>query len=254
MIVALGVALAVAFVAYVLHLLTAGGAIAAAFIGAATVLGGPGWVVLLLFFFITSSALSRWRASERDKRIGSLVEKVGQRDAIQVLANGAVFALAAALSTRQGIETWHALGAGAIASATADTWSTEIGTVIGGTPRHLTSARKVAPGTSGGVTLVGTLSGLLGAVLAAIIAVRMDWETPVYAIVAGGVAGLFVDSLLGATIQERRWCTTCSESTERRTHSCGTKTAHRGGLRGLNNDVVNLVSIIAGAVVTWTLS
>jgi|SRR5688572_2606460 len=254
MIVALGVAIVVAVVAYLLHLLTAGGAIAAALIGAATVMGGPGWVVLLLFFFVTSSALSRWRGSERDKLIGSLVEKVGRRDAVQVLANGAVFAMAAALSTRQGIETWQALGAGAIAAATADTWSTEIGTVIGGTPRHLTNGRKVAPGTSGGITFVGTLSGSLGAVLAALIAARMDWEIPVYAIVAGGVAGLFVDSLLGATIQERRWCTTCSERTEHRTHSCGTKTAHRGGLRGLNNDVVNLVSITAGAVVTWTLS
>jgi len=254
MIVALGVAIVVAVVAYLLHLLTPGGAIAAALIGAATVMGGPGWVVLLLFFFVTSSALSRWRGSERDKLIGSLVEKVGRRDAVQVLANGAVFALAAALSTRQGIETWQALGAGAIAAATADTWSTEIGTVIGGTPRHLTNGRKVAPGTSGGITLVGTLSGSLGAVLAALIAARMHWETPVYAIVAGGVAGLFVDSLLGATIQEHRWCTTCSEPTEHRTHSCGTKTAHRGGLRGLNNDVVNLVSITAGAVVTWTLS
>jgi len=254
MIVALGVAIVVAVVAYLLHLLTAGGAIAAALIGAATVMGGPGWVVLLLFFFVTSSALSRWRGSERDKLIGSLVEKVGRRDAVQVLANGAVFALAAALSTRQGIETWQALGAGAIAAATADTWSTEIGSVIGGTPRHLTNGRKVAPGTSGGITLVGTLSGSLGAVLAALIAARMHWETPVYAIVAGGVAGLFVDSLLGATIQEHRWCTTCSEPTEHRTHSCGTKTAHRGGLRGLNNDVVNLVSITAGAVVTWTLS
>ena len=254
MIVALGVAIVVAVVAYLLHLLTAGGAMAAALIGAATVMGGPGWVVLLLFFFVSSSSLSRWRGSERDKLIGSLVEKGGRRDAVQVLANGAVFALAAALSTRQGIETWQALGAGAIAAATADTWSTEIGTVIGGTPRHLTNGRKVAPGTSGGITLVGTLSGSLGAVLAALIAARMDWETPVYAIVAGGVAGLFVDSLLGATIQERRWCTTCSERTERRTHSCGTKTAHRGGLRGLNNDVVNLVSITAGAVVTWTLS
>lgn len=253
MIVALGVAIVVAVVAYLLHLLTAGGAIAAAFIGAATVTGGPGWVVLLLFFFTTSSALSRWRSAERDKIVGSLVAKVGRRDAVQVLANGAVFALAAALSTRLGIEAWQALGAGAIASATADTWSTEVGTVIGGTPRHLTSARKVAPGTSGGVTLPGTLSGLLGAVLAALIAARMHWSTPVHAIVAGGVAGLMVDSLLGATVQERRWCTTCSEATERRTHSCGTRTAHRGGLRGLNNDVVNLVSIIAGAVVTWTL-
>ena len=83
-----------------------------------------------------------------------------------------VFALAAALSTRHGnVEAWQAIGAGAIAAATADTWSTEIGTVLGGTPRHLiTTGREVPPGTSGGVTIAGTLSGLTGSVLAARVA------------------------------------------------------------------------------------
>ena len=254
MTVALAVAAALALVAYRLHLLTLSGAAAATFIGAATVIAGVEWVILLLFFFATSSALSRWRHHERDRLVASIIEKGGRRDAMQVLCNGAVFAVAAVASTVGDVATFQAIGVGAIASATADTWSTEVGTVLGGPPRFILNGRKVASGTSGGITIGGTLSGLLGAVLTGFITTRMHWVTPVYAVVAGGVTGMLMDSLLGAVLQERRWCTTCAVMTERRRHSCGAFTVHREGIRGFDNDVVNLVSIIAGAVVTWTLS
>lgn len=74
------------------------------------------------------------------------------------------------------------------------------------------------------------------------------------AIAAGGVAGSLVDSLVGASVQERLWCPACDASTERRVHSCGTTSVHRGGIRGVDNDIVNLMSTLAGAVVTWTLT
>jgi len=254
MIVALAVAGAVAIMAYGARLLTAGGAIAATFVGAAALVGGRSWVVMLLFFFASSSALSRWRGAERDKLVQPLVEKGGRRDAIQVLVNGGVFGVAAMLSTMGDIVTWHAVGAGAVAAATADTWSTEIGTVLGGTPRLILSGREVVPGTSGGVTVAGTIAGFVAAVLAGFLTAAMDWGTPVAAIAAGGVAGSVVDSVLGAVVQERRWCGNCSVATERRVHSCGTTTEHRGGIRGCDNDIVNLMSTIAGATVTWTLT
>jgi uncharacterized protein (TIGR00297 family) len=208
----------------------------------------------LLFFFVSSSVLSHWRASERERLVGAVLEKGSRRDAIQVLANGVVFAVAALLSTAGNPETWQAIGAGALAAATADTWSTEVGTVLGGTPRLLLFGREVQPGTSGGVTIAGLVSSVAAAVLAAIVSSGMDWKTPVFAVVAGGVAGSLIDSVLGATIQERGWCASCAVATERRIHTCGTGTAHRGGIHGCGNDVINLVSIIAGAVVTWTLT
>ncbi len=254
MIVAFATAGAIAGLAYLMRMLTAGGGIAATFVGGAALVAGRGWVALLLFFFVSSSVLSRWRAAERDRLVGPVLAKGPRRDAVQVLANGVVFAIAALLSTAGNPETWQAIGAGAMAAATADTWSTEIGTVLGGTPRMLLVGREVQPGTSGGVSIAGLVSGVAASVLAAFVSSGMHSKTPIVAVVVGGVSGSLVDSVLGATIQERRWCPTCAVATERRTHTCGTRTAHRGGIHGCHNDVVNLVSIIAGAVVTWTLT
>lgn len=244
----------VAAVAYRVRLLSLSGALAATFVGAAAVAAGIEWVVILLFFFATANALSAWRGTDRERITGSLVQKGGRRDAAQVLANGAVFAAAAMLSTADDLRAWAAVGVGALAAAMADTWSTEVGTVLGGPPRLILGGREVPPGTSGGVTIVGTAAGIAGAILAGVAAVVMGWEEPVPAIVAGGIAGLFVDSVVGATIQERRWCDTCSRATEQPVHMCGTTTTHRGGLRGCNNDVVNFISTLAGGAVTWALT
>ncbi len=254
MIVALASAGAVAVLAYRFRLLSASGAVAATLVGASTIVGGAGWVTLLLFFFVSSTALTAWRSAEREQLVGGLIEKGGRRDAVQVLANGGVFAAVAVASTLGNAAIWQAVGAGAIAAATADTWSTEVGTVLGGTPRLILTGHPVPPGTSGGVTAAGIVASVVASVLAALVALSMGWETPMLAVATGGVIGSLVDSVIGATIQERRWCETCSLYTERRRHNCGTPTIHRGGIRWFDNDVVNLTSTIAGAAVTWTLT
>jgi uncharacterized protein (TIGR00297 family) len=173
---------------------------------------------------------------------------------MQVLANGGLFSLAALLSTRGDAFAWQAVAAGAIAAATSDTWSTELGTVLGGTPRAILSGRQVAPGTSGGITMQGTMAALTGAFATALVTMILGWPIPLLAVFAGGIAGSLFDSVLGATVQERRWCQNCDAQTERRTHSCGTSTVYRGGIQGCDNDVVNLMSTIAGAVITWRIA
>jgi uncharacterized protein (TIGR00297 family) len=254
LIISLVVAGAVSTIAWAARLLTVSGAVAATLIGAAAMIGGFRWVVMLLFFFAGSNLLSRWRSREREQLVGSFIEKGGRRDAWQVLANGGVFGIAAVLANSGASATWEAVGIGAIVAATADTWSTEVGTVLGGTPRSILNGRQVAPGTSGGITIAGSTAAIAAAILAAIVAVSLDWSTPAPAIVLGGLAGSVIDSLLGATVQERRWCPSCQSLTERHVHSCGTTAVYRGGIRGCDNDIVNLLSTVAGAVVTWIIS
>jgi uncharacterized membrane protein len=55
------------------------------------------------------------------------------------------------------------------------------------------------------------------------------------------------DSLIGASLQGRRWCDRCVTGTEQPVHLCGTATRHVGGLARIDNDSVNLISALIGA-------
>ena len=176
--------------------LTAAGAAAALAVGTATV-WGMGWrgFGLLLAFFISGSLLTKGG---------------GRRNARQVAANGGVAAVAALLGV------WPAF-AGALAAAAADTWATEIGAYSRTPPRLITSGRAVTAGANGGITLLGTAGGVLGAaVMAALTYVLAPRGTApglphpggLAAVVAvAGVLGMLIDSLLGATLQgpDDRW-------------------------------------------------
>lgn len=230
------------------------GAVAAALSGTVAVAAGWRWAALLLAFFIPASLLSTWRSGRKAERTIAIVEKSGARDALQVLANGGVFVLAAAGALlAPHVAPWWIIGAGALAAAASDTWATEIGTALGGTPRSLVGGRRLAPGESGGITAIGTAGGVAGAAGTAALALVLmpDPATQTLpltaAIAAAGVCGMLADSLLGATAQARRWCATCAVHTERREHPCGTRTDHARGLTWLGNDTVNLLATVTGA-------
>ncbi|MFI5278914.1 MAG: DUF92 domain-containing protein [Gemmatimonadales bacterium] len=193
--------------------LTRGGAMSAAVVGALVWAGaGARGVALLLAFFVTSSALTKGG---------------GRRRAAQVVANGGIAAACALLSRWDG--ALLPAFAGALAAAAADTWSTEIGARSARPPRLLTTWQTVPSGTDGGVTLLGSAGGILGAAtigLAARALLPIGTHAAVW-IGLGGAAGAFVDSLLGATLQRRSW---------------------------LNNDVVNLLATAAGALVAAWLA
>ena len=248
---ALGLLLAsaIALAAGRLRLLSPSGVIAAIACGTACAAAGWSWAVMLIAFFTVSSGLTRLGA--RRKRVAEgLVEKGGQRDAVQVVANGGVFSFAALMSLLSVSSVWTVVGAGALAAAAADTWATEIGTLARGKPRSITTWRPLPTGTSGGVTLIGSAAGLAGAAFVAMLAWAGGW--PMGAIVgalAGGIAGTTADSLLGATVQARRWCAACAAATERVLHMCGGKTEPAGGFQWLDNDGVNLAATLAGAIV-----
>ncbi len=205
---------------------------------------------MLIGFFIAATLLSRFGEARKILRTTDMVAKGGERDAWQVLANGGVFAAMAAASLLSSSPVWLFAGAGAIAASSADTWATEIGVLSSAPPRSIVSGKKVGMGQSGGVSRIGTLAGAGGAALIALITFLFGWgSTAIAAALTGGIAGCVTDSLLGATLQVRRWCDRCNRLTERTVHGCGTTTRVAGGLPWLDNDAVNAVSSALGALV-----
>lgn len=244
--------------------LTPGGWLGAILIGTATAgLGGWTWGLLVVVFFVTSSALSHWRRTVKERQMDGSVAKGGQRDLLQTLANGGVPAALAVFYALQPSSGVFAAALGAIATVTADTWATEIGTLSTAPPRLITSGRPAPPGTSGAISRLGLLATAGGALLIGtvgfvaellIVSAWAGWIVP--AAFVGGVSGAMADSVMGATVQRVNHCPRCQLDTERDVHSCGTPTHHRRGLLWLDNDWVNFLSAVVGAAastLTWAL-
>jgi uncharacterized protein (TIGR00297 family) len=204
-------------------------------------------------FFVSSTALSRVGSAAKFEASQGRIAKTGARDWKQVFANGGVFAVASIMSVAPVASESRWLGVaalGALATANGDTWATELGILWGRAPRSIVSWQLTPRGTSGAVSAPGTVAGIAGVLLIAVSASMLHIDQDATgAIVAGGVAGLVSDSVLGAAIQSQRWCDQCRETTERRVHSCGTRTSHRRGIRGLDNDGVNALATLIGAIV-----
>jgi uncharacterized protein (TIGR00297 family) len=252
-------AIIIAFLAYRVHSLNVSGAIAATITG--TIIFGVGgwqWAVLLLTFFITSSGLSR-AFKKRKQGLDEKYSKGHERDAGQVFGNGGVATLFALLHGFYPAALWPWLGfAAALAAVNADTWATELGVLNPHPPRMINNLRKVVEkGTSGGISLVGTLASLAGSAIIATLAVLLSpslntvhWSL----ITASGLAGSLFDSLLGATVQAIYYCPKDQKETERHPlHTCGTETVHLRGWKWLTNDWVNFACGAMGAMIALWL-
>lgn len=246
---ALGFVAAFAFFVLTLRVgvLTRSGALAGSVLAWMLVaLGGWAWAVPALTFFVLSSA---WSLVGRRRAAEALAEKGSRRDAGQVLANGGVGALLLALAAVAPAWTGVAYAGfvGAFAAAAADTWATEVGTLLGGPTRRLGVGARVPPGTSGGVSLGGTLGAVAGAASVALAAgLAGGMHTVAVAVVAAaGVAAAFLDTALGATLQAR-YRRPDGALTER-THDGGAALPLAAGWRWVTNDGVNLAATAAGA-------
>jgi uncharacterized protein (TIGR00297 family) len=222
--------------------------------------GGWQWGVLLAIFFISSSLLSHFKEQEK-RGVAEKFDKGHQRDLGQALANGGLGAGVALLSALFPAAYWFPMFVGIMATVTADTWATELGTLSKKPPRLITSGRVVEVGTSGGISLLGTSVSLLGGLLIGLPAGLLWPELGVWAgAVIGalsGLAGSLFDSLLGATVQQIYYCDACGKETERRRHKCGHETRPLRGWSWLNNDLVNLIASAFGgfvAMAIWLLA
>ncbi|MEO8970696.1 MAG: DUF92 domain-containing protein [Ktedonobacteraceae bacterium] len=244
-------------------------------------MGGWAWGLSLIYFFASSSLLSHFRSHDKACTAADKFSKGSQRDILQVMANGGIataLSLAHGLTDSQPVRQLLQAGyTGALATANGDTWATELGVLNTRQPRLITTGKPVAPGTSGGITLLGTSASAAGGLSLGLIfwllekvgtdVSRSPFRSVKYANpwvgkdadaihrslpLIGLLSGLFgslADSLMGATIQAMYYCPTCKKETERRVHTCGTPTLPLRGIPWFDNDVVNFLATLFGALV-----
>jgi uncharacterized protein (TIGR00297 family) len=256
MVTALFLAAAIGIISYRFHFLSPSGSIAT-FLLAVLIygIGGWMWTFPILTFFIASSLLSKFGKS-RKKKLENIFDKTDKRDAGQVAANGGVAGLLILLwyffPDRQELYYYFLAS---VAAVTADTWGTEIGTLMNGKPRSIISFRKVEVGTSGAVSAAGLLGGAFGAALIAVSSMLFSsvpvsgWMT--ISIIAAGVIGSLADSILGATFQAQ-YRTQEGKLTEK-TVVHGLPTVLVRGYAWMNNDVVNWFCAASGALALYFL-
>lgn len=237
--------------AYKLRSLSLSGGFGAFMLGV-FMFGTGGWATMLplIGFFVLSSLLSK--IADRHGDAGNISSKGSQRDIVQVYANGGIpllFAVAWYIGNFNSDWLYWAFLA-SLAAATADTWETEIGSFSQKLPINILSGKRVATGSSGGISLIGTLGGLIGAaiiVLIALIAGSISFNSLVVAlIIMSGFFGSIIDSILGASIQAKFVCAECNKPTEKLIH-CDHETKHVSGYLWLNNDGVNVACTLFGA-------
>ena len=270
--------------------LTRSGALGAVIIGT-TIFGFGGWAagLTLIAFFASSSLLSHFKENNaRKQRAAEMFEKGGQRDIWQVLANGGAAAMFAVVDAivesfvdqrfpcgqiaRDCVifpSIWQIALFGALATVTADTWATELGVLSRSKPMSITTFKLVEPGTSGGISLLGVLSALIGASFIAILFGLRSGEMMmggldignlgfvlriVFTAISGGLLGSLFDSFLGATVQAMYYSDARQKETEKAIERDGTPNHHLRGWKWMNNDWVNFISSLFGAFVSALLA
>jgi uncharacterized protein (TIGR00297 family) len=204
--------LVIGFITYVRKALDLFGSIFMIIMGIIIIFtAGANWL-MLIFIFLFLGLISTKYKHQYKKDIGVYE---GTRSLKNVISNGIVPFVMAAFGNYGGF-------IGSIATATADTLASEVGVVE--QPRLITNFKKVPPGTDGGISVVGTAAGILGAgvigVSAYILGIFPDPFVTLKISIIAGTVGCFVDSILGAVLERRNY---------------------------ISNEYVNLIATITGA-------
>lgn len=184
--------------------------------------------IMLTLFFVLGSAATKWQRGKKALMNTGDVRD-GRRTAWQVLANGGVAAILSAFALWQPgyLAIVQLMIAGSFASATADTLSSELGTVYGRRFYNILTLKKDTRGLDGVVSLEGTLIGIVGAfAIAVVYTLFYGWNVLLLWIVIAGFVGNVVDSVLGATLERKKL---------------------------MGNNVVNFLNTLAGAVACLAL-
>ncbi len=249
-------ALVISLVSFYFHLISKSGTVAVFLL--ATVIFGIGgwtWTIPILTFFVASSLLSKI-GKKKKIRLKDTFDKTDRRDSGQVAANGGMAGVIILL--------WHLFPewsdlyyvyVASIAAVTADTWGTEIGTMVKGKPRSIVTFQHVETGTSGGVSAAGIAGGAVGAMLVILSAwiasgYSMTLWT-VFLLCLSAIAGSLIDSIAGGTIQAQ-YRADDGRITEKRSVN-GVPTTLIRGAAWIDNDTVNWICSASGALIIYFL-
>lgn len=195
------------------------------------------WYILLVAFFIFGGGFTKYKFQQK-KAAGLAESKTGIRSYENVFSNSIWALIIAVLYGILGQHPdfgWLATPlvfayVGTVATATGDTMASEIGVTAKGTTYMITNFRKALPGEDGGVSLLGEFAALAGSVIIGLLAFGFGMIGSLVLSLAvaiiGGFLGTNIDSVLGAVLQKRGY---------------------------LTNSGVNIVSTLAGAIISFAL-
>lgn len=238
-----------AIIGYLLRFLTVSGSIAACVVGILTLLGVHSKGLFLLgVFFATSSFWSHYKRLQKNE-VEERLAKGSQRDWLQVVANGGGASIASVLYFFYPDPLWLFLFCVCIASSNSDTWASEIGTLSTKSPISIRTFSIAQKGTSGAISLLGTIAGATGALLIAALSFFLFHFSYLLAFLVFifGFLGNIVDTVFGAFFQATYKCRICHLETEKTVH-CGSEAERIRGFAFLNNDMVNLFSSVQAAL------
>lgn len=241
-------------ISFRLKFLSGDGSVAAFLIGSFVFgLGGWKWTLPMLFFFLVGSLGSKLFLRHK-LEYNLMYEKGHTRDAGQVLANGGFGLLIFLIHSLYPNSIWYLSYLGSLSAVTADTMSTEFGILSVNDPFSFVQMKRVEKGSSGGVSYMGTLAGLLSAGALGFVALpfadlyKILPFKLVVAVAFSGFVGSMADSLIGGSIQAQYKCEVCGKVTERRRHCGENSTNLIRGYKWVNNDLVNFIASVVGAV------
>lgn len=164
-------------------------------------------ISMVAAFFLLGTSATSWGIRYK-QGLGLAEKNKGKRTAGQVIANAGVAAILGLLAAAipEYAELFRLMMAASLASATADTLSSELGNIYGKKFYNIITFKNDRRGLDGVVSIEGTLTGIAGSICIAIVyAIGFGLNSSFLLIVIAGTTGNLFDSFLGATLERKNY-------------------------------------------------